>query len=474
MRLIPKYQNGNKTKYVFAAKDANTGETYDVYLQDGNTYDSKGNPVSVINIPNTIITPHTRAQQLAAKSYGTKEPELENVSPEFDLITLGQGLLSSPTIASFMRHPTWKTMYRSSPKPKLNHHLQGEDAVKMFKEYGGTSIPKGSINGDQLRMYINEARERYGLVGNNNISDEEIAQALYKHTNELGKGSAAVNNQGEPQLLFRGDTKAYTQLKNHKLVGSHKDMDNEIGTLFTGEFPGTQGDNFEAMGSSRYMDGWYWSPTQYKWRWRGSGSESNFNQQKGYTMFYHPNPFERLARRGQDVGFIKAASTPEHPNDLNVFIVRTPGVRDASHELSVLEDNYLIKQPSLKTERFKWDESKGRIVDAHNEIDNILEKTPDVGTKQAIKEHYENVLQDAQNKKQGLLKSNSGYTHSDNLRDEHSWYSYFVLPDFNKQNAKHILPYDLRIPRDWSDPNIFRIAAPIGISLPILNNLNKK
>ena len=28
---------------------------------------------------------------------------------------------------------------------------------------------------------------------NNNISDEEIAQALYKHTNELGKGSAAVN-----------------------------------------------------------------------------------------------------------------------------------------------------------------------------------------------------------------------------------------------------------------------------------------
>ena len=79
----------------------------------------------------------------------------------------------------------------------------------MFKEYGGTPIPKGSINGDQLRRYVMEARECYGLMNNTNISDEEIAQALYKHTNELGKGSAAINSQGEPQLLFRGDTKSY-------------------------------------------------------------------------------------------------------------------------------------------------------------------------------------------------------------------------------------------------------------------------
>lgn len=61
-------------------------------------------------------------------------------------------------------------------------------------------------------MYVNEAREKYGLVGNKNITDTEIAQALYKHVKELGKGSAAKNSQGEPQLLFRGDTKSYTQL----------------------------------------------------------------------------------------------------------------------------------------------------------------------------------------------------------------------------------------------------------------------
>lgn len=91
MKWMPKYQSGNKTKYASAAKDANTGESYDIYLQDGNTYDSQGNPVSVIRTPDTIITPNTYNQQLASKSYGTKEKGLETVYPEFDLIT-GAGL----------------------------------------------------------------------------------------------------------------------------------------------------------------------------------------------------------------------------------------------------------------------------------------------------------------------------------------------------------------------------------------------
>lgn len=60
-----------------------------------------------------------------------------------------------------------------------------------------------------------------------------------------------------------------------------------------------------------------------------------------------------------------------------------------------------------------------------------------------------------------------------NERDEHDKYDYLVVPDFNARNVKHILPYDLRIPRNWSDPNIFRIAAPIGMSLPFLNNSQK-
>lgn len=298
MKLVPKYQNDNKTKY--AVKDANTGEFYDIYLQDGNTYDSQGNPVSIIRTPDTVITPNTYNQQLASKSYGTKEKGLETVYPEFDLIT-GAGLakdvglfglsklgnkwaknklldsyiknitknLDNPTIGfqevpledGFVYRTFTPSEILNTPiannysylkntytgfkgiKPKLNHHLQGDDAVKMFKEYGGTPIPEGSLNGDQLRKYVMEARERYGLIDNPNISDEEIAQALYKHTNELGKGSAAVNSQGEPQLLFRGDTKAYTQLKDRPsptdLATKSGTMDNSLGTLFLGELPGT-------------------------------------------------------------------------------------------------------------------------------------------------------------------------------------------------------------------------------------------
>jgi hypothetical protein len=76
---------------------------------------------------------------------------------------------------------------------QLNEHVQGDEAVKMFKEYGGEPIPEGSINGEQLRKYVTEARERYGLVGNNNVTDEEIAQALYKHSKELGGNTAAIN-----------------------------------------------------------------------------------------------------------------------------------------------------------------------------------------------------------------------------------------------------------------------------------------
>ena len=42
------------------------------------------------------------------------------------------------------------------------------------------------------------------------------------------------------------------------------------------------------------------------------------------------------------------------------------------------------------------------------------------------------------------------------------------MPYFNVRNVKHILPYDLRIPINWSDPNIFKIVAPIGYQFFIL------
>lgn len=338
----------------------------------------------------------------------------------------------------------------------LNHHLQGEDAIKMFKEYGGTPIPEGSLNGDQLRKYVMEARERYGLMDNPNISDEEIAQALYKHTNELGKGSAAINSQGEPQLLFRGDTKAYTQLKDHPsptdLATKSGTMDNSLGTLFLGELPGT---GQKGQGLERYLVRGQEFNGDPKLIGSGTGAKVLGGDGKYHTEIRQIIPKDARplvtypTRFGDNAVYkLPAKYSESKTNNINAFVVRTPAVRDASKEISVLNDDWLIKG--------------GSKVNYHGPLNPTNERN-------AMAEHYNYILKDAQKKQQGLLKSNPNSP----LRDEHDDYSYFALPNFNKQNAKHILPYDLRIPRNWSDPNIFRIAAPVGMSLPFLNNSQK-
>lgn len=41
------------------------------------------------------------------------------------------------------------------------------------------------------------------------------------------------------------------------------------------------------------------------------------------------------------------------------------------------------------------------------------------------------------------------------FRQEHKYYPYIALPQWNLINAKHILPYDLRLPRLWGDQNVY-------------------
>lgn len=345
----------------------------------------------------------------------------------------------------------------------LNHHLQGEDAVKMFKEYGGTSIPEGSLNGDQLRKYVIEARERYGLIDNSNISDEEIAQALYKHTNELGKGSAAINSQGEPQLLFRGDTKAYTQLKNHNQIDKSDTEDNVLGTMFLDRTGIGEG-----FGPDRYMylvnqDNEVMAP------YRNGIETASFTtlqpkfkpdyitpvEGKGFVGDFDISyPYYKYDRRYKVISGGKISSEAfanGYTNQLNGFVARTPHERDITNEVYT---SGMYRTPKVG-EEFQW------RVPHTTDISSAPRETRILQNKAIIK--------DAQQKNQGLLRSKAGSPY----RDEHDKYDYLVVPDFNARNVKHILPYDLRIPRNWSDPNIFRIAAPVGMSLPFLNNSQK-
>lgn len=128
----------------------------------------------------------------------------------------------------------------------------------MFKEYGSVQIPENSKIIEQLRKYVPEARERYGLVGNTNITDDEIAGSLYKKALELGGDTAAVNEVGEPLVLFRGDTKRYLALKPRmspeELATKRGTMDNSLGTLFL-DFPNTYQGVDRYLGTIRNFNG---------------------------------------------------------------------------------------------------------------------------------------------------------------------------------------------------------------------------
>jgi hypothetical protein len=95
-----------------------------------------------------------------------------NVADEIDLLQDGVEIfspISIPDKGGFLTiHgnqkfyvPTTKTTPKTvtfEPKPiiknNLTSHVQGEEAVKMFKEYGGVKIPEGSINGKELSTYV--------------------------------------------------------------------------------------------------------------------------------------------------------------------------------------------------------------------------------------------------------------------------------------------------------------------------------
>ena len=108
---------------------------------------------------------------------GSHTPEAHNVVYYFPYGSKGSDIIVNSPIAP-SGHMTYKKVgpidiseavkYKWNGKSwiqenNLTQHLQGEDAVKMFKEYGGEAWPEGSSLGEQLLKYVPEARVRYGL-----------------------------------------------------------------------------------------------------------------------------------------------------------------------------------------------------------------------------------------------------------------------------------------------------------------------
>lgn len=362
--------------------------------------------------------------------------EFLNPGNDFDLIFSGTKL-GTKAVKSVINSPRFKkalTNFRWNLGPKT--WKQGDDAVKMFKTYGTQQPvePHTSPLMEEIKKYVPEARERYGLVGNTNITDDEIAGSLYKKAMSLSKkDNAAVNEFGEPLLLFRGDTQRFRSLKPRiepsKVVSGT--MDNSLGNLFLGKHP------YSFEGADRYLGTIcdLFEPTL-----KPSGTGSDIVQ--GLKMSFHGEIpegsrllYSHPTKWGRQVSVYKlpAKYMKSGVNDLNAFVVNTKAVRDATPEISVLNDDFLLMGGKGTT-------LHGKPLDMSRNVSMDVGRMPrSSDARKAIVKHYDFVLKDAQQKGEGLLKSAKNSI----LREEHNQYDYYALPNFNINGAKSILPYDL-------------------------------
>lgn len=292
----------------------------------------------------------------------------------------------------------------------------------------------------QLRKYVPEARERYGLVGNTNITDDEIAGSLYKKALELGGDTAAVNEVGEPLILFRGDTKRFPALRKvaepESLAKGTGSMDNSFGNLFLGQLDGP-GEGVERYIHyvHQYPGGAtevYPSATGERLVWNGNkireqGADINIPEK--YLSYDISEPFNQY---GQQIRRRKISSELAKPNsnDINAFVIRTPSIRNASSEISPEMGGEFIDINGVP--KFK----NSSYVDRNQSATRIRQ-----------------ILTDAESKGQGLLKSDA---YSPLRENEHFEFDYYALPNFNIRNAKHLLPYDFRIKPQWESRLIYR------------------
>ena len=251
-------------------------------------------------------------------------------------------------------------------KNNLTSHVQGDEAIKMFKQYGGQDpIVENSPLMDRMRRYAPEARERYGIVGNTNITDEEIARSLYKQANSISqKGNQAINKYGEPLVLFRGDTNRYTNLLDRmspdELAVKSGTMDNSLGNLFLGDLP-KQG---KGLGIDRYIT------TQRSGRFTGifpsgTGSKINISPE---TVLADTRPLvTNITKNGEyTISKVPAKYNESGINDINAFVVNSKGVRNSTDEISVLGDDFISKQKDFKG--IPYDKSRQSIAQHYNTI----------------------------------------------------------------------------------------------------------
>lgn len=120
-------------------------------------------------------------------------------------------------------------------------------------------------------------------------------------------------------------------------------------------------------------------------------------------------------------------------NDLNTFIVRTDGVRDATDEISVLHDADLIESKGYRGSS-KLVEDEDGFVEILRSDGSKIDSFGNTEDRIGMAEHYRHVLDDGMQKNQGLFVSRKNSP----LRSEHRVSNYYAVPNYNIQNVKHL------------------------------------
>ena len=270
-------------------------------------------------------------------------------------------------------------------------------------------------------------------------------------------------------------------------------MDNSLGTLFLGEMPNS---NVGDAGVLKYLNygSYAYDPSgniiNVVWRPSQTGGASIKIGNKVYTDWLNsPNMskepsivnipegstlVEEHAIPGTEFTEKKyklpLSTTGAEAQDINAFVVKTPSTYNMSNQMQVL-GQYAALDPRYN---FQWltDETPRAYLDKDGFplVSYKGNDYPDLYGNEARPlwaDQYRAILDNAQNNNAGLLISEPRSP----FRNEHRGYTYAILPNSNIRGAKHILPYDLRIPRNWNDKNIDRVLFPAGLTYIGLSNI---
>ena len=363
-------------------------------------------------------------------------------------------------------------------------HLKGKEAATVFREYKTqNAIDKNSPLYKRVKELSSEARERYGLVNNNSISDEQISDVIYDGIISMQKqtGSANITSSGQPRILYRGDTERYSSLLDRpsptQLVNKKGTMDNSLGNLFLGDYPrwykGSGVDNY-VVTADYYNHFSKLNPNEFKIRPSQTGSgaapiEMSDGIIKTSVVPEVLSPYDGVVERSKliyDSNFngknrrrvvkkLSPSDTKSGVNDINAYFVNTKKVRDASDEIPVME----MAESEMQEFGKRWYGKR--------DVEPSRENT-------AL--HFETLLNKSKIENQGLLKSKGEVNGIEpRWRDEHTGYDYFAVPNWNKDQVKHIFPYDPRVKRDFSNSNIYKtIIGTLGAAGAVSTNKYKQ